>query len=44
VSRAMDVEAELTVAKGTAGPQRRWGDELGMAVNGGGSSLACAGR
>jgi hypothetical protein len=44
VSRVADVEAELTVAEGTAGLQRRWGNGLGTAADNGSSSLACAQR
>jgi hypothetical protein len=42
--RATDVEAKIIVAKSTAEPQRRQQNEVGSAVNGGGSSLACARR
>jgi hypothetical protein len=44
VSRVADVEAELTVAKGTAGLQRRRGDGLGTAVINGGGVLVCEQR
>jgi hypothetical protein len=44
VSRVADVEAELTLAEGTAGLRRRRGNGLGTAADNGGSSLACAQR
>jgi hypothetical protein len=44
VSRVADVEAELTVAEGTAGLRRRRGNGLGTAADNSGSSLACAQR
>jgi hypothetical protein len=44
VSRVADVEAELTVAEGTAGLRCRRGNGLGSAADSGGSSLACARR
>jgi hypothetical protein len=44
VSRVADVEAELTVAEGTAGLQRRRRDGLGTAAINGGGVLACERR
>jgi hypothetical protein len=44
VSRVADVEAELTVAKGTAGLQRRWGDGLGTTAINGDGVLVCEQR
>jgi hypothetical protein len=41
VSQATNVEVELIMAKGTAGPQCRQGNGLVMVVNGVSSSLAC---
>jgi hypothetical protein len=44
VSRVADVEAELTVAEGTAGLPRRRRDGLGTAAINGGGVLACEWR
>jgi hypothetical protein len=44
VSWVADVEAKLTVAKGTAGLQRRRRNGLGMAAGNGGGALSCARR
>jgi hypothetical protein len=44
MSRVADVEAELTVAEGTAGLQRRWRDGLGTTAVNGGGALACEQR
>jgi hypothetical protein len=44
VSRVADVEAELIVAEGTAGLQRRRRDGLGTAAINGGGALACERR
>jgi hypothetical protein len=44
VSRVADVEAKLTVAKGTAGLQRRRRNGLGTAAGNGGGAMACARR
>jgi hypothetical protein len=44
VSLAADVEVEFIMEKGTTGPQHRRLNKLGMVVNDGGSSLACAWR
>jgi hypothetical protein len=44
VSRVADVGAELTVAEGTAGLQRRRRNELGRRRFNGGGALACAQR
>jgi hypothetical protein len=42
MSRVADVEAKLTVAKGTAGLRRRRRNGLGTAAGNGGGALACA--
>jgi hypothetical protein len=44
MSQVADVKAKLTVAEGTAGLRRRWGNGLGTAAGNSGSSLACAQR
>ena len=44
MSRVADVEAELTVAEGTAGLQRRRRDGLGTTAVNGGGALACEQR
>jgi hypothetical protein len=44
MSRVADVEAKLTVAKGTSGLQRRRRNGLGTAAGNGGGALACARR